>query len=357
MFRILVINPGSTSTKISVFDGDKEICEASLSHEMETINSFERIVDQVDFRSDIVLENLKQAGIELSSLHAVVGRGGLVNPITSGTYRVNDQMIADLNTNENGEHASNLGAILARKIADPLGIPSFIVDPVVVDEMEDVARLSGHPLLPRLSILHALNQKAVGRRYAKEQGKNYQDLHLIIAHLGGGISVAAHKKGRMVDTNNALSGDGPFSPERAGGVPSYALAKLCFEGDCSENEVERMLVGKGGYVSYLGTNDGRVVSKMVEEGNKEAALVQDALAYQVSKEIGANAAVLCGEVDAIILTGGLAYNKDITDYIAEHVSFIAPVTLYPGENEMEALNEGGQRVLRGEEDAKEYTSY
>ncbi len=354
MYRTLIINPGSTSTKIAVFDDEKEICESSLSHDQETINQFEHIVDQVDFRCGLIFEDLEKAGIELSSLSAVVGRGGMVRPIPSGTYRVNDQMIEDLHNNTNGEHASNLGAILARKIADPLGIPSFIVDPVVVDEMDEVARLSGHPDLPRLSILHALNQKAVSRRYAKENSLKYEEINVIVAHMGGGISVTSHKKGRMVDTNNALGGDGPFSPERAGGVPSYSLAKLCFEGVCNERQVLRMLVGKGGYVSYLGTNDGREVACMVEDGDKKAALVQEALAYQVSKEIGANAAVLCGDVDAIILTGGLAHNKDITGYISEHVSFIAPVVVYPGENEMEALNEGGLRILRGEEDAKEY---
>lgn len=354
MVRILSINPGSTSTKVAVFDEETEIFELSISHDQKTINTFKRIVDQVDFRLAIINEELIKAGIELESLSAVVGRGGLVRPIPSGTYLVNEQMINDLHENKNGEHASNLGAILADKIAAPLGIPAYMVDPVVVDELDDVARLSGHPLLPRVSILHALNQKAVGRRYAKECGKKYEELHLIVAHLGGGISVSAHKKGRMIDTNNALSGDGPFSPERAGGIPSYSLVKLCFDGKYSEEEVLRMLVGKGGYVSYLGTNDGREVSKRIAQGDKEAALVQEALAYQVSKEIGANAAVLCGEVDAIILTGGLAYNRELTDYIVDHVSFIAPVTLYPGENEMEALNQGGLRVLLGEESAKEY---
>lgn len=357
MYRILAINPGSTSTKVSCFEDEKELLGISLSHDQEELAPFKRIVDQADFRMEIILARLEEQGFDLSTLSAVVGRGGLVRPIPSGTYAIDEQMLEDLQLSERGEHASNLGAILAKRIAEPLGIPSFIVDPVVVDELDEVARLSGHPLLPRISILHTLNQKAVARRYAKESGRPYEELSLIVAHLGGGISVAAHKNGRMIDVNNALSGDGPFSPERTGGVPCLSLAKLCFSGEYTLEEVEKMLVGKGGYVSYLRTNDGRTVQKCIDDGDDFAALVQDAMAYQVAKEIGANAAVLSGQVDAIILTGGLAYNDNVTGYIRERAGFIAPITVYAGEDEMEALNEGALRVLRGEENARDYSAH
>lgn len=354
MYTILSINPGSTSTKIAIFEDEKCIYEKTLRHSTDEICAFEKIIDQTEFRYNIIMETLKEAGISLNSLDAVVGRGGLVKPISSGTYAVNDALLHDSRLGIMGEHASNLGALLAKEIGDEANIPSFIVDPVVVDEMQEVARISGHPLLPRRSIVHALNQKAVSYRYAKEHQVAYDKLNLIVAHLGGGISVGAHHKGRIIDVNNALDGEGPFSPERSGGLPVGALAKLCFSGDYSYEEVKKMITGKGGYVSYLDTNDGQEVARRIEEGDEKAKLIQDALCYQTAKEIGACAAVLKGKVDAIILTGGLIYSKDIGDYIEAHVGFIAPVIRYPGEDEMEALAAGALRVMRGEEKAKDY---
>lgn len=354
MYRILSINPGSTSTKIAIFDDEKEVFSKTLRHSESELSQYKTIPDQVPFRKKIILEALGESDINIQKLSAVVGRGGLIKPIPGGTYEVNEALLRDVNNPPMGEHASNMGAILAHEIASSLNLKSYIVDPVVVDEMEDVARISGHPEIERVSIFHALNQKAVAHRYAKSLGKKYDELNLIIAHLGGGISVGAHLKGRCIDTNNALNGDGPFSPERSGGLPVGALAKLCFSGKYSEAEVKRMITGKGGFVSYLGTNDGREVGEMIASGNKEAKLIHEALGYQVGKEIGMCATVLKGDVDAVILTGGLAYDDDLVKYIKNMVSFIAPVIIYPGEDEMQALNEGALRILRGEEDAKIY---
>nr|WP_250160247.1 butyrate kinase [Caloranaerobacter azorensis] len=292
--------------------------------------------------------------MNLTKLSAVVGRGGLLKPIAGGTYKVNERMLEDLKVGVLGEHASNLGGILAHEIASQLNIPAFIVDPVVVDEMEDVARISGMPELERKSIFHALNQKAVARRAAKELGKAYNEVNLIVAHLGGGISVGAHKNGRVIDVNNALDGEGPFSPERTGGLPVGDLVKLCFSGKYTLAEMKKKIKGNGGLVAYLGTNDAREVVKMIENGDKKAELVYKAMAYQVAKEIGSLAAVLEGKVDGIILTGGIAYDKRFTKWIIDRVSFISKVFVYPGEDEMIALAEGGLRVLRGEEEAKVY---
>jgi butyrate kinase len=353
-FRILAINPGSTSTKIAIFDNEKSVLEITLSHPSEEINKFEKIYDQYDFRKNVILNTLNEQGINLTKLSAVVGRGGLLKPIEGGTYNVSEDMIADLKVGVLGEHASNLGGILAHEIASNLNIPSFIVDPVVVDEMDDVARVSGMPEVKRKSIFHALNQKAVARRYARENGKKYEDTNLIVAHLGGGISVGAHTNGRVIDVNNALDGEGPFSPERAGGLPVGDLAKLCFSGEFSHNDIKKLIKGNGGLVAYLDTNDGREVTKMMEAGDENAKLVFKAMAYQVAKEIGACSTVLKGKVDAVILTGGLAYGKELVAWITENVSFIGDVVVYPGEDEMTALAEGGLRVLKGEETAKTY---
>lgn len=354
VFRLLIINPGSTSTKIAIYDNEKPVLEETLRHSTEELAKYERIYDQYEFRKNIILETLNEKGINLTKLSAVVGRGGLLKPIDGGTYRVNERMLEDLKVGVLGEHASNLGGILAHEIASQLNIPAFIVDPVVVDEMEDVARISGMPELERKSIFHALNQKAVARRAAKELGKNYNEVNLIVAHLGGGVSVGAHKKGRVVDVNNALDGEGPFSPERTGGLPVGDLVKLCFSGKYTLEEMKKKIKGNGGLVAYLGTNDAREVVKMIKNGDKKAELVYKAMAYQVAKEIGSLAAVLEGKVDGIILTGGIAYDKEFTQWIIDRVSFIAKVFVYPGEDEMIALAEGGLRVLRGEEEAKEY---
>ena len=354
VYRILVINPGSTSTKIGVFDNERSVFEKTIRHDSETINSFATIFDQYEFRKTTILETLDQEGINISKLSAVCGRGGLLRPIEGGTYSVNDEMLKDLKVGYSGQHASNLGGILAFEIATGLNIPSFIVDPVVVDELSDVARISGFSLIERKSIFHALNQKAVARRVAKEFGRKYEELNLIVTHMGGGITVGTHKGGRVVDVNNGLHGDGPFSPERAGTVPAGDLVSLCFSGDYYRDEVMKKLVGQGGLVGYLGTNDAVQVEKMIENGDKKAGLVYEAMAYQVAKEIASASAVLAGKVDAIVLTGGLAYGKGFVNQISDRISWIADVIVQPGENELQALTEGALRVLRGEEDAKIY---
>ena len=354
MRRILVINPGSTSTKIAVYERHEVLVEHTLRHNTEELADFETMTDQYAFRQKLVLDVLKTHDIPVESLDAVVGRGGLVYPLEGGCYRVNDQMLQDLRQMVMGEHASNLGALIAKAIGDRIGKPAFIVDPVVVDELAPLARYSGHPELPRLSIFHALNHKAVARRIAKELHRAYAACNLIVVHLGGGISVGAHTRGNVVDVNNALDGDGPFSPERSGGLPVGQLVKLCFSGKYSEAEVKNMLKGKGGFVAYLGTNSGREVGERIAAGDAQAREVFEAMAYQVAKEIGAMATVLNGEVDAIVVTGGLAYHDMFVEWVRQRVHFIAPVYVVPGEDEMMALYEGALRALDGEEDAKEY---
>jgi butyrate kinase len=353
-YRLLIINPGSTSTKIAIFDNEKPVLEQTLRHSNEELAPYETVIDQFEFRKNVILETLNANGINITKLNAVVGRGGLLRPMEGGTYRVNDKMLEDLTSAVMGQHASNLGAAIANEIASQLGIPAFIVDPVVVDEMEEIARFSGMPEIKRISIFHALNQKAVARRVAADLNKKYEDMNLIIAHLGGGISVGAHKNGRIIDVNNALDGEGPFSPERTGSLPVSGLMKLCYSGKYTIDEMKKKVTGKGGLVAYLGTNDGREVVKMIEAGDKNAELIYKAMAYQVAKEIGACAAVLEGKVDAVCLTGGLAYDKLLIGWIREMVEFIGDVRVYPGEDEMIALAEGGLRVLRKEESAKEY---
>lgn len=352
---VLCINPGSTSTKIAVFENNVLLLEETLRHSTEELAPFPRIGDQYSFRRQVITRFLADRGFDVTKLTTVVGRGGLLKPIPGGTYLVNETMVQDLQAAARGEHASNLGGLLAKDLASELNIPAYIVDPVVVDEMQDEARLSGHPAIERKSIFHALNQKAVAKRFASARGVEYNTLNLIVAHLGGGISVGAHRKGRVVDVNNALDGEGPFSPERSGGLPVGDLAKLCFSGKFSHGEIKKMLTGQGGMVAYLGTNDGREVRRRMEAGDKKAELVFKALAYQVAKEIGSMAAVLKGQVDAIIITGGLAYDQTyLVPWIAQAVSFIAPVEVMPGEDEMTALCEGALRVLTGKESAQVY---
>ncbi|MCR4586049.1 MAG: butyrate kinase [Lachnospiraceae bacterium] len=354
MAKLLIINPGSTSTKIGVFEDEKLILEETLRHSTEEIAQYASIVDQKDFRKKIIMDLLEANNIKVTDLAAVVGRGGMLKPIPGGTYPVTDALLEDLKIGKQGQHASNLGGILAREIADEAGIPSYIVDPVVVDELQPLARYSGVPDLPRTSVFHALNQKAVAKRYAKEQGKKYDELNLIVVHMGGGVSVGAHKNGKIVDVFNALDGDGAFSPERAGAVPPGALVKLCFSGKYDEKTIYKMLVGNGGFNAYLGTNDARVVEEKIEAGDAEAKNVYDAFIYQICKNIGSQSCVLEGKVDQIILTGGIAYSKYVAGEITKKVSWIAPVTVYPGEDELLALAQGGLRVLNGEEKAMEY---
>ncbi len=356
IMRILAINPGSTSTKISVFDDLNEIFTTVLRHSSEELGQYPRIIDQYQFRKKIIIDSLSNAKIDVHSLDAVVGRGGLLKPIPGGVYRVNDVLINDLKKELLGEHASNIGGILAKEIANEniKIIDAFIVDPVVVDELDDIARISGNPILPRISIFHALNQKAVARRYAREYRKNYNELNLIVVHLGGGITVGVHKNGRVIDVNNGLDGEGPFSPERAGTLPAGALAKLCFSDKYQLHEIRKMITGKGGMVAYLGTNDASEVERRIINGDAKAKLILESMAYQVSKEIGACSAVLEGKIDRILITGGLAYSERIINYIIDKVSFLAPIKVYPGEDEMRALAEGTYYALKGEIPIKDY---
>ena len=354
MIKSLIINPGSTSTKLGIFEDENLISEETLRHTTEEIAQFEKIVDQVDFRKEMILNFLADKGEDIKSFNVIVGRGGLLKPIPSGTYTVTDKLIEDLKNAVGGEHASNLGGILAKGIADEIGVPSYIVDPVVVDELEPVARLSGVPELPRVSVFHALNQKAVAKRYAKEAGKAYKDLNLIVVHMGGGVSVGPHKNGKVIDIFNALDGDGAFSPERAGAVPVGDLVKMCFSGKYTEAEVYKKLVGDGGFNAYCGTNDLRDVEKMVQDGDTHAAEVRDAFIMQVSKNIGAMATVLDGKVDRIVVTGGIAYDKYVVAELKKRCEWIAPFTVYPGEDELLALAQGGLAVVNGEEEAMKY---
>lgn len=352
--KSLIINPGSTSTKIGVFEDETLLFEETLRHSTEEIGQFASIVDQKDFRKKIIIDLLVSKNFDLKSLNVVVGRGGMLKPIPSGTYPVTADLLADLKAGVQGQHASNLGGILAKEIADSIGVPSYIVDPTVVDELAPVARYSGIPELPRTSVFHALNQKAVAKRYAKEIGKPYESLRLIVVHMGGGVSVGAHVDGKVVDVFNALDGDGAFSPERAGAVPTGALIKMCFSGKYTEKEVYSKAVGNGGFNAYLGTNDMREVTKRANEGDTKAAEVKQAFIYQVSKNIGSMACVLEGKVDRIIVTGGIAYGADVIAALKEHAEWIAPFTVYPGEDELLALAQGALRVLNGEEEAKKY---
>ena len=352
--KSLIINPGSTSTKIGVFEDETLLFEETLRHSTEEIAQYASIVDQKDFRKQIILDLLKEKDFDIRSLQVIVGRGGMLKQIPGGTYAVSDDLLHDLKIGKQGQHASNLGGILAREIGDEIGVPSYIVDPVVVDELMPIARYSGVPELPRTSVFHALNQKAVAKRYAKEKGVPYESLNLIVVHMGGGVSVGAHEKGRVIDVFNALDGDGAFSPERAGAVPSGALIRMCFSGEYTEKEVYKKIVGGGGFNAYLGTNDMRDVAKMIDEGDTHADEVREAFILQVCKNIGSMSCVLKGKVDAIIVTGGIAYNKAVVDKMEERAGFIAPFTVYPGEDELLALAQGALRVLNGEEKAMEY---
>lgn len=353
--KILVINPGSTSTKIALYEDETPIFNKSLSHSADEIKKYDKISDQYEFRKKAILDTVKESGTDISVIDVIVGRGGNMKPVQGGTYEINEAMIEDLRIGIMGQHASNLGGIIAYFIAAELGIHSYVVDPVVVDELGKYARISGMPGIERKSKDHPLNQKAAARMAAKELGGTYADYNFVVAHLGGGISVGAHKKGKMVDVNNALDGDGPLSPERSGGVPIGSLVDMCFSGEYTKAEMKKRITGNGGLVAYLGTNDGREVQKRIKAGDEYAKLIYETMAYQVSKEIGAASTVLKGDVDAIILTGGIAYDTEFISWIKERVGFIAPVKVYPGENEMKALVQGVLRVLKGEEQLKSYS--
>jgi len=353
---ILAINPGSTSTKIALFEEDNLLFEKTLRHPAEDLAKFSAIGEQFHFRKDLVLTELLEQGYGLDRLSAIVGRGGLVKPIESGIYEVNETMLADLASGTMGEHASNLGALIAYDLASAQpGLKAYIVDPVVVDELDPVARISGHPAIERISIFHALNQKAVARTYAASVKRKYEEMNLIVAHMGGGISIGAHRKGRVIDVNNALNGEGPFSPERSGTLPSGQLADLCFSGKYTLREIRSMITGKGGIVAYLGTNNFIEVCRRADSGDREADLIREAIAYQIAKEIGAMATVLDGKVDAILLTGGLAYQESHVERIEKKVRFIAEVHVYPGEDEMKALAFNGLLALDGRISIRNYS--
>jgi len=355
-YHILAINPGSTSTKIAIYQNEKLLFLKNIKHQMDELAGFNRIFDQYEFRRDIILKELKEAEIDLNSLDLIMGRGGLLKPIAGGVYQVNEKMIEDLK-NPMGEHESNLGGIIAYEIAKVIGgINAYIVDPTCVDELEDIARISGLPELPRKSFLHTLNQKAVARRYARERGAKYEELKLIVTHLGGGTTVGAHKFGRIVDVNNGLHGEGPFSPERCGTIPAGQLAELCFSGKYTLNDIMKKLKGQGGLVAYLGTNNGMEVEERIKKGEEYAKLIYDAMIYQIAKEIGAIAAgVFHGKLDAILITGGIAYSEYVIDNLTNAVDWIAPVAVFPGEDEMNSLSYNGLMVLKGELEVKEYS--
>ena len=353
--HILTINPGSTSTKFGVFIGTDPVFIKNIRHSNEELEVFDKITDQFNFRKSLILGQVNEAGIDPASIRAVVGRGGLLKPIESGVYAVNDAMLRDLRNSPLGEHASNLGGLIAWDIAGSLpNAGAYIANPVVVDELDDLARISGHPLLPRISIFHALNQKAVARQHAKSIMRKYEEMNLIVVHLGGGITVGAHHQGRVIDVNQGLDGEGPFSPERSGTLPVGALVRLCYSGKYSEKEVLKMIKGEGGLVAYLGTNSAYEVEQRVQQGDEFASLIYRAMAYQVAKEIGAMATVLRFQVDSILITGGIAHDKFFVNQIIERVHRIAPVHVYPGEDELKALAMNGLRVLNQETVPKVY---
>jgi butyrate kinase len=352
--KILVINPGSTSTKVSVFNDEEEQFTEIIQHKLEELSRFNKASDQDVFRMQVIFNFLKKKNIDVNSFSAIVGRGGMLKPIKGGTYRINPKMLTDLRKGIQGDHPSNCGGLIAFAMAKNIGCEAFIVDPVVVDELHELARLSGMPLIRRRSIFHALNHKAIAREASKKLKKKYHETNLIVAHLGGGITVGAHERGNVIDVNNGLDGDGPYSPERAGSVPVGDLIRACYSGEYNLSEMLKLIKGHGGVVAYLGTNDMRLVEKEVLNGNTIFRLVFEGMAYQVAKEIGACATILKGNVDAICLTGGLIRSKLIENWIRERVSWIAPVMVFPGEEEMKSLATGALRVLNGEEIAKEY---
>jgi butyrate kinase len=354
---IIAVNPGSTSTKIAVYRNKECIFEENIKHSTEDLAPFEKITDQFEFRKNAILKRICGDGCKFDreKVRVVMGRGGLCRPIESGVYRVNDKMKYDLVHSPIGEHASNLGGFIAEDLAKefPNAI-ALISDPVVVDEMDEIAHVGGHPLFPRRSVFHALNQKATARRHATAIGKRYEELNLIVVHLGGGISIGAHRGGRVVDVNHAIGGEGPFSPERSGGISVVDSVRAAYTGKYTEKEFNKMLIGQGGLAAHLGTNNAYEVEQRVKNGDAHAALIYEAMAYQVAKYIGTTAVVLKGQVDGILITGGIAYDKWFVGKLREFAGWIGPFYVYPGENEMEALAMNALRVIRGELEVQEY---
>lgn len=352
-FAILAINTGSTSTKIAVYHDDKAYMELTLTHSAEDVARFATTEEQLLWRKELILDALREHNIDLATLSTIIGRGGLLRPVESGIYEVSESMCDELR-HCTPQHASNFSAIIALSIAQSLGIKAYIADPIVVDERDEVAKLTGIKEIRRRSIFHALNQKATARLYASDIDCRYEDLNLIVVHMGGGVSVAAHRKGRVVDCNNALDGEGPVAPERAGSVPAGELVDLCFSGKYTHNQVRALLSGKGGLVSLTGKNS---VKELVEDalaGNGEAKQAIDLMVYGIIKNIGQMAAVLRGDIDAIILTGGIAHSKYITDAISESCRFLAPIAIYAGENELQSLAMNALRLLNGQTESKPY---
>jgi len=351
--KSLAINPGSTSTKVAVFSGEREIWIRDINHSREEIESFAKLIDQLDWRRDLILDALKEGGFSPEEFDFIMARGGLLDPIPGGTYLIDEEMVQDLRQGKNGEHASNLAAIIARQLADKTDVPAYTVDPVSLDEFEPEARLSGLPELPRKCQSHALNLKATARKTAEKLDQDFNDINLIGVHLGGGISIAALKRGRIVDVNNANQG-GPYSPERAGTLPSLDLVEYIYRNRPEAEEIKGKIVGRGGLVAYLGTADGRKVEERISAGDREAELIYQGMIYQIAKETGAMAAVLSGEIAAIFLTGGLANSDYLVERLKKRIEFLAPVYLFPGAAEMEHLVAGGLRVMRGEEKVRSY---
>jgi butyrate kinase len=349
--RVLIINPGATSTKISVFEEDQEVFKNNIDHSASDLEPFTHVIDQLDYRKNLIKQALNAAGFQASDFDAVCGRGGLLRHIPSGTYEVNDRVISDIYNPPYGEHASNLGTILAKTLADEASVKAYFVDPVSVDEMTEVAHFTGFSGMQRESFFHALNQKSMARKAARQLGKNYEDLNLIVVHMGGGVSVAAHEKGRVVDVYN-VKDEGSFSMDRGGSLPVNAMINFCFSGK-TKAEVKKILGSQAGVFSYLGTRDFREVQTKALAGDKDAKLVFDAMVYQHCKDIGAMGAVLKYDVDAIVLTGGMANSEIFCNALAEYVGKLAPIIILPGEEEMRSLAEGALRVLHGEA-AKEY---
>lgn len=352
-YKILAINPGSTSTKVALYEEERPLLELTLSHSLEEIGAFAQALDQLEWRREIILNALAAHGFDIHELSVVIGRGGLVRPIPSGVYEVNERMCEDLRHAKH-KHACNLGGLLALEIAQRIGVKAYIADPPVVDEMSEVAHISGLPMCPRKSIFHALNHKATARLHCEKVGIRYEEANLIVVHMGGGISVAAHLHGEVVDVNNALDGDGPFAPDRAGTIQTSSLVNLCFSGQYTQSEVMKLICGKGGLVAHMGTNSVKEIRERAEAGDPVAQRYLEAMCYNIAKQIGSLAPIFEGRVDGIVLTGGIAHGKAVTDYIDRHCSFIAPIYIYPGENELESLARNALGVLTGKFTPKEY---
>ena len=352
--KLLVINPGSTSTKLAVFEDEQEVFSETLRHDPEELKKLGAIVDQLDYRMAIVREALRDNDLQLRDLSAIVCRGGLVRQIPSGTYRVNDALVRDSIKGVSGQHASNLGALIGHELEVESGVPAYIVDPPVVNELSKRAKFSGNPMFERVCVFHALNQKAVARRYAASVGKTYEELNLLVCHMGGGVSVGAHVGGKVVDTEDAVGGEGPFSPERAGTLPVNDIIDLCFKGDMTKDEIKTMITRGSGLLAYTGSNSIRDLIEQAQAGDEKVQDAMEAFYYQVAKEIAAMSIAMNGHADQIILTGGIANSEIVTGKIRDMVNWIAPVTVYPGEDELLALAQGALRVIRGEEEAKEY---